>query len=139
MRNEHEPNQIMNERTRAGLTLEELSKKSGIPLSTLGRYQHSDRVPMVALQKIADALNIPMSALMVKRPIPDEDRLTYDQVNLQLQATQQRNIYLTTICDRLHLANRLLQIIAIIMFLFLIYVIIDRFAFPSAGLFHSGG
>lgn len=139
MRNDHEPNQIQNERTRAGLTLEELAEKSGIPLSTLGRYQHSDRVPLAALQKIADALNIPMSALTVKRPIPEEDRLTYDQVNLQLQATQQHNIYLATICDRLRLANRLLQIIAVILVLFLIYVIIDRFVFPAAGLFHAGG
>lgn len=138
MRNAQNFNQIQSERERAGLTLEALSEKTGIPVSTLGRYQHSEHVPFSAMQKIADALGLPVSALASRREIPEEDRLTYDQVYLQLQATQQKNIYLAVICDRLLQSMRLLRIIAIILGLFLVYILIDRFGFPTAGIFHAG-
>lgn len=138
MRNVQDFNQIKAERDRAGLTLAALSEKTGIPVSTLGRYQHSEYVPMSAAQKIADALGIPVTALMSPREIPEEDRLTYDQVYLQLQSTQQRNVYLAVICDRLRQSTRLLRIIAVILGLFLLYILVDRFGFPSAGIFHAG-
>lgn len=138
MKKHNEFNQIRAERERAGLTLEKLSEKSGIPVSTLGRYQDSDSVPLFALQKIADALNLPVSALTTKREIPEDDKLSYDQVNLQLQATQQHNIYLAMICDGQRKTNRLLRIIAGLLLLFIIYIFIDRFAFPTAGIFHAG-
>lgn len=138
MKKHNEFNQIRAERERAGLTLEKLSEKSGIPLSTLGRYQDSESVPLYALQKIADALNLPVSALTTKREIPEDDKLSYDQVNLQLQATQQHNIYLAMICDGQRKTNRLLRIIAGLLFLFLAYILVDRFGFPNAGIFHAG-
>lgn len=138
MGNRKEVNQIRAERARAGLTLEKLSEETGIPVSTLGRYQDSDHIPMAAMQKIANALNLPVSALTSKRQLSEEERLTYNQVNLELQATQQRNVYLATICDGLRKTNRLLRIIAIILAVFLLYIFVDRFAFPSAGIFHAG-
>lgn len=138
MKNEKSANQIRAERERAGLTLEALSEKTGIPTTTLFRYQSSENVPMHAAQKIADALEVPVSALMSPREIPEEDRLTYDQVYLQLQATQQKNVYLAMICDRLLQSTRLLRVIAVILGLFLIYIFIDRFGFPTAGIFHAG-
>lgn len=131
-------NQIRAERERAGLTLEQLSEQTNIPRSTLSRYQDSERVPMDAMQKIADVLNLPVSALMTKREIPDGDKLSYDQVNLQLQAAQQYGVYMSTICDALHRTNRLLRIIAVMLFVFIVYIFIDRFAFPTAGIFHAG-
>lgn len=139
MRNKQEFNQIRAERTRAGLTLENLAERSGIPLSTLARYQDSEYVPMVSMQKIADALHIPVSALMSKRELPESDRLTYHQVNLELQSSQQSNIYFAMICDRLHHSNRLLRIIVALLAVFLLYIMVDRFIFPNAGLFHAGG
>lgn len=138
MGNRKEVNYIRAERSRAGLTLEKLSEKTAIPISTLSRYQDSADVPFSALQKIADALSLPVSALMVKRELPEGDKLTYDQVTLQLQATQQRNVYLALLCDGQRKMNKLLSIIAAILILFLVYVIIDRFAFPNGGLFHAG-
>lgn len=145
MENTKNKNQIRAERERAGLTLEKLAEKSGIPTTTLFRYQDSDHVPLEALQKIADALRLPVSALTSKREIPESERLTYDQVYLQLQATQQHNIYLAMICDRLNETKdllkqktKLLRVIAIILALFLVYIMIDRFVFPNAGLFHQG-
>lgn len=138
MGNRKEFNQIRAERTRAGLSLEKLSEKTGIPVSTLGRYQDSDHVPMAAIQQIADALNLPVSAIMVKRQLPEDDQLTYNQINLELQATQQRNVYLATICDSLRKTSRLLRIIAVILAIFLLYILVDRFAFPTAGIFHAG-
>lgn len=138
MEKHNDSNQIRAERERAGVTLEKLAEKTGIPQTTLHRYQNSENVPYAALQKIADALNLPVSALTTKREIPEDDKLTYDQVNLQLQATQQRNVYLATICDGQRKMNKLLTVIAIILVIFLVYVIIDRFCFPSDGLFHAG-
>lgn len=138
MGNGKEANYIRTERNRAGMTLEKLAAKTGIPVSTLSRYQDSRDVPFSALQKIADVLSIPVSALTAERQIPDGEHLTYDQVNLELQATQQRNVYLAVICDSLRKTTRLLRIIAIILAIFLIYVFIDRFAFPTEGLFHAG-
>ncbi len=138
MENVNKRNQIRAERERAGVTLEKLAEKTGIPVSTLSRYQDSDHVPYVAMQKIADALNLPVSALTTKREIPEDDKLTYDQVNLQLQATQQRNVYLATICDGQRKMNKLLTVIAVILIAFLAYVLVDRFFFPNDGLFHAG-
>lgn len=139
MKNDNHFNKIRLERERAGLTQEQLAEKSGLSTSTISRHESSDHVPLESLQKIANALNLPVSALTSKREIPESERLTYDQVYLQLQATQQHNVYLAMICDRLHQTNRLLRIIAVILGLFLIYVFIDRFAFPTAGIFHAGG
>lgn len=138
MKKHNEFNQIRAERERAGLTLKALSEKTGIPLSTLDRYQDKDSVPLHALQKIADALNLPISALTTKREIPEGDKLSYDQVSLQLQATQQHNVYLAMICDGQKKTNRLLRIIAGLLFLFLAYILVDRFGFPNAGIFHAG-
>lgn len=138
MGNQKNHNQIRMERERAGITLEKLAEKTGLSVSTLSRYQDSDHVPYVAMQKIADALNLPVSAIMSEREIPEDDKLTYDQVNLQLQATQQHNIYLATLCDGQDKIIRALRKIAILLVLFLVYVIIDRFLFPNDGLFHAG-
>lgn len=138
MRKEHSFNQIRAERERAGLTLEQLSEQTNIPRSTLSRYQDSERVPMDAMQKIADALNLPISALMTKRELPDGDKLSYDQVSLQLQSTQQTNVYLSMLYDGQLRTNRLLRVIAIILALFLLYILVDRFGFPNAGIFHAG-
>lgn len=138
MRNGQELNQIRAERARAGLTLEQLAEKSGIPRSTLARYQDSEHVPMSAVNKIADALNLPASALLSKRELPADDKLSYDQLSLQMQAAQQYNIYCGMICDKLHRTNRLLLVIVLILAVFLFYILVDRFAFPDAGIFHAG-
>lgn len=145
MKNDNHFNKIRLERERAGLTQEQLAEKSGLSTSTISRHESSDHVPLEALQKIANALNLPVSALTSKREIPESERLTYDQVYLQLQATQQHNIYLAMICDRLNETKdllkqktKLLRVIAIILALFLVYIMIDRFVFPNAGLFHQG-
>lgn len=137
MGNHKSQNQIRAERERAGVTLEKLSEKTGISTSALSRYQDNDHVPYVAMQKIADALNLPVSALMSEREIPEDDKLTYDQVNLQLQATQQHNVYLATLCDGQNKIIRSLRTIAIILVVFLVYVIVDRFFFPGAGIFRG--
>lgn len=137
MKNGKEPNQIRSERERAGVTLEKLAEETGISVSTLSRYQDSEHIPLSALQKIANALNLPVTALTTKREIPEDDKLTYDQVNLQLQATQQRNVYLATICDGQNKIIRGLNRLTIILLLFLIYVIVDRFFFPGAGIFRG--
>lgn len=137
MKNGKEPNQIRSERERAGVTLEKLAEETGISASTLSRYQDSEHIPLSALQKIANALNLPVTALTTKREIPEDDKLTYDQVNLQLQATQQRNVYLATICDGQNKIIRGLNRLTIILLLFLIYVIVDRFFFPGAGIFRG--
>lgn len=118
-------------------SLEKLSEKTGISTSALSRYQDNDHVPYVAMQKIADALNLPVSALMSEREIPEDDKLTYDQVNLQLQATQQHNVYLATLCDGQNKNIKSLRTIAIILVVFLVYVIVDRFFFPGAGIFRG--
>lgn len=138
MKKQNEFNQIRAERERAHLTLQQLAEKTGIPLSTLSHYQNSERVPMDAMQRIADALNLPISALMTRRELPDGDKLSYDQVSLQLQATQQTNVYLSMLYDGQLRTNRLLRIIAIILALFLLYILVDRFGFPNDGIFHAG-
>lgn len=132
-----EPNQIRVERERAGLTLEQLSQKTGIPTTTLFRYQSNDNVSFTALQKIADALNLPVTALTTKREIPENGKLTYDQVNLQLQATQQQNIYLAILCDGQKKSNKQRMVIIVVLVLFLVYVIVDRFFFPGEGIFRG--
>lgn len=137
MGNQKNTNQIRAERERAGVTLEKLSEMTGIPVSTLSRYQNTDHVPYVAMQQIADALNLPVSAIMTKREIPEGDKLTYDQVYLQLQATQQSNIYLATLCDGQKRSNKQRMIIIVGLILFLVYVIVDRFFFPGDGIFRG--
>ena len=76
---------------------------------------------------------------MSKRELPEADKLTYNQVNLELQSSQQSNIYFAMICDRLRHTNHLLRIIVILLAVFLFYIMVDRFIFPNAGLFHAGG
>ena len=120
------------------MTLERLAAKTGIPVSTLGRYQNSEDVPTSALQKISDALDIPMSALLVKREAPDGDKLSYDQLCLQLQQTQQALIYKCMRFDSLRRAHRWASTLVLVLLVFLVYIFIDRFAFPDAGLFHAG-
>lgn len=137
MENQKNQNQIRAERERAGVTLEKLSEMTGIPVSTLSRYQNSDHVPYVAMQQIADALNLPVSAIMTKREIPEGDKLTYDQVYLQLQSTQQSNIYLATLCDGQKKSSKQRMVIIVVLILFLIYVIVDRFFFPGGGIFRG--
>lgn len=138
MRNTHDFNQIRTERERAGVTLEKLSAETGIPLSSLARYQDSEHVPMSAMAKIADVLDIPISALMEKREIPDGEKLTYDQLSLQLQSSQQRNIFEATRYEGLQRSYHWAIAIVVVLSLFLIYVIVDRFFFPNAGLFRAG-
>lgn len=137
MGNQKNYNQIREERLRAGLTQEKLSEKAGISVSALSRYENGENLTYLVMQKIADALNLPVSALMSKREIPEDDKLTYDQVNLQLQATQQHNIYLATLCDGQGKIIMSLRAIAIILVAFLVYVIVDRFFFPGAGIFRG--
>lgn len=120
------------------MTLERLAVKTGIPVSTLGRYQNSGDVPTSALQKISDALDIPMSALLSKRETPDGDKLSYDQLCLQLQQTQQALIYKCMRFDSLRRAHRWASTLVLVLLIFLVYIFIDRFAFPDAGLFHAG-
>lgn len=137
MGNQKIHNQIREERLRAGLTQEKLSEKAGISVSALSRYENGENLTYLVMQKIADALNLPVSALMSERETPEDDKLSYDQVNLQLQSTQQKNIYLAIICDDLRKINKLLRLIAVILVLFLVYVIVDRFFFPGAGIFRG--
>lgn len=133
-----EMNQIRVERNRAGMTLEKLAAETGIPTSTLSRYQDSENVPYSALQKIADALNLPVSALMYQRQLPDGDKLTYDQLNLELQASQQYGVYITVRHESQRKISRLcLFVIAVFAVMFL-YILIDRFGFPNAGIFQAG-
>lgn len=139
MGNPQNANFIREERTRAGVTLEKLAAKTGIPVSTLGRYQNSEDVPTSALQKIADALDVPMSALLVRRETPDGDKLSYDQLCLQLQQTQQVLIYKCMRFDSLRRAHRWASTLVLVLLVFITYIFIDRFAFPDAGLFHAGG
>ncbi len=131
-------NKIREEREKAGLTLSRLAAKTGIPISTLGRYQDSEDVPVSALQKISDALNLPMSALMIGHEIPEDDKLSYEQLNLQIQALQQHAIYAAMRFDSLCRQHRLLRIITIILAIFILYILVDRFGFPNDGIFHAG-
>lgn len=139
MENTQQSNCIREERTRAGMTLEKLAAKTGIPMSTLSRYQDSSDVPASALQKISNALDIPMSALVNRRELPEDGKLTYDQISLQLQQTQQALIYKCMRFDSLRRAYRWSTVLVVVLFVFLAYILIDRFAFPTAGLFHAGG
>lgn len=133
-----ELNQIRAERNRVGMTLEKLAAETGIPTSTLSRYQDSENVPYAALQKIADALNLPVSALMYKRQLPEGDKLTYDQLNLELQASQQYGVYITVRHESQRKFSRFcLFVIAIFAVIFL-YILVDRFGFPNAGIFQAG-
>ena len=135
---ENVQNFIRNERERAGISLTELSLKTGIPISTLSRYQNGSEVPASALQKIADELHVPMSALLHQRQIADGDKLTYEQLNLQLQAAQQRNVMDVMRYDKLKSSYRWAQAMIFVLSVFLIYVLIDRFVFPDGGLFRAG-
>lgn len=60
------PMNIKNARNNAGLSYDELSVKSGIPKSTLQRYETGTtaKIPLNALEKIAEALNVTSSHLM---------------------------------------------------------------------------
>ena len=138
MENAQNGNFIREERARSGMTLEKLAVKTGIPMSTLSRYQDSSDVPVAALQKIADALDVPMSALLSKRELPDGDKLTYDQLCLQLQATQQTLIYKCMRFDSLRRSHHWACSLVFILAVFVVYILVDRFAFPDAGLFHAG-
>lgn len=129
---------IREERERAGLSLTQLSLKTGIPISTLSRYQNGGDVPASALQKIAAVLELPISALMLRREMPEDGKLTYAQIDLQRQALQQQNLFLAFRYESLHRAHRLLSFVCLLLMLFLLYVLIDRFGFPNAGLFHEG-
>lgn len=133
-----ELNQIRAERNRAGMTLEKLAAETGIPTSTLSRYQDSENVPYAALQKIADVLNLPVSALMYKRQIPDGDKLTYDQLNLELQASQQYGVYITVRHESQRKLSRVCLFVITVFAAMFLYILIDRFGFPNAGVFHAG-
>lgn len=135
---ENVQNFIRDERERAGLSLTELSEKTGIPISTLSRYQNGSDVPSSALQKIADELQIPMSSLLHQRQIAEGDRLTYEQLNLQLQAAQQRSILDAMRYDNLKNSYRWALIMIFVLAVFFIYILIDRFAFPDGGIFRAG-
>lgn len=135
---ENVQNFIKDERERAGLSLTELSAKTGIPISTLSRYQNGSDVPSSALQKIADELQVPMSALLQQRQIADDGKLTYEQLNLQLQAAQQRSIMDAMRYDNLKNSHRWALTVIFILAVFLIYVLIDRFMFPNDGIFRAG-
>lgn len=135
---ENVQNFIRDERERAGLSLTELSEKTGIPISTLSRYQNGSDVPSSALQKIADELQIPMSSLLHQRQIAEGDRLTYEQLNLQLQAAQQRSILDAMRYDNLKNSYRWALIMIFVLAVFFIYILIDRFAFPDDGIFRAG-
>lgn len=131
-------NNIRVERERAGITLKFLSERTAIPLSTLSRYQNGAEVPISALQRIADVLNIPVSALLIQRQIPEDGKLTYDQICLQLQATQQRNVIGAIRYESLRRAYRWALVLVIVLLVFLGCILVDRFAFPYDGFFHAG-
>lgn len=131
-------NNIREEREKAGMTLSRLAAKTSIPISTLSRYQDSEDVPVSALRKIAEALDLPMSALLVARETPEDGRLSYDQLTMQLQAFQQHAIYAAMRFDSLRRRHRLLCMIAGILGIFLLYIFVDRFGFPNDGIFHAG-
>ena len=135
---ENVQNFIRDERERAGLSLTELSAKTGIPISTLSRYQNGSDVPSSALQKIADELQVPMSALLQQRQIAEGDKLTYEQLNLQLQAAQQRSIMDAVRYDNLKNSHRWSLTVIFILAVFLAYILIDRFVFPNGGIFRAG-
>lgn len=132
-----ERNYIREERERAGVTLTALSEQSGIPMSTLSRYQNGAEVPMSALQKIADVLNIPVSALLSRRQLPEDDKLTYDQLCLQLQSAQQRIVLDTMRYSSLKRAYRWSLVLVVVLAIFVIYAMIDRFVFPDGGIFRA--
>lgn len=133
-----ERNYIREERERAGVTLTALSEQTGIPLSTLSRYQNGAEVPVSALARIADVLDVPVSALLVRRQLPEDDRLTYDQLCLQLQRLQQDLVVKCMQLDSLRRSHHWASVLIFVLLVFLVYVLIDRFAFPNAGLFHAG-
>jgi ribosome-binding protein aMBF1 (putative translation factor) len=58
--------QLAAERVAAGLSLRQLSAKSGVSVESLTRYEHAKRViPLEVLGKIADALGIRPSAIVL--------------------------------------------------------------------------
>lgn len=58
--------QLAAERVAAGLSLRQLSAKSGVSVESLTRYEHAKRViPLEVLGKIADALGLRPSAIVL--------------------------------------------------------------------------
>ncbi|QDV56400.1 helix-turn-helix domain-containing protein [Rosistilla oblonga] len=61
---EYVSKQIRTERKQAGLTQEELARKSGIPQSHISRLENGEHSPsFLTLEKLADAMKIPVSRL----------------------------------------------------------------------------
>lgn len=135
---ENVQNFIRAERERANMSLTTLAAKTGIPISTLSRYQNGADVPSTALQKIADALQVPVSALLSKRQIADGDKLSYEQLSMELQSAQQRSVMDAMRYDKLKSSFHWALIVIFILACFLAYILIDRFVFPNGGIFRAG-
>src|SRR3712207_6422447 len=71
-------NPIWTARSAAGLSLRQLSEKSGVAAETLSRLENDQRKPQVrTLKKIADALGIPISTLT--------DGLTVEEITASIE------------------------------------------------------
>lgn len=67
-------NRLEYERQRKGLTQDEISKKAGIARSTYGNYATGRREPdLKTIEKLADALDIDVSLLLIGRTIENKN------------------------------------------------------------------
>ena len=119
------------------MTLLQLAEASGISRSSLSRYEREGDVPRSALQHIADALNIPVSQLLVEPlesfepPESEASRALYAQLN----KTQQTLVYYMLCLDLARVKLRSAVVIIALLLAVLAYILLDRFVFPDALLF----
>lgn len=100
-------NELQRFRKRCGLTQKQLAEKCGLAPGTIQQYELGKRKPKIEqLQKIANALNIPVEYLFDPIDITfmsktDRERIDYYQSkgNKDIQSVLLRNGYSLTQCD----------------------------------------
>lgn len=92
-KNKTRPNNITAVREKAGLTIEQLSEKTGISISYLSRMSNGERnVSIKNLNKIAQALKVTPSELIEDQPAVEIPIMTWVSAGLMLREDGQQDV-----------------------------------------------
>lgn len=92
-------------RKQAGLTQEKLAEAIGMSTSYIGDMEARERFPSAeTIDKIANALNIPVSVLFNEKGSPDSIKTTFADTyssSLQEELSKRINVVISEVCNQI--------------------------------------